>query len=73
MIVKIILGTILAGILLLLLLAFITGASLTIGMRNKQDAYYDPETKQWYPKMYMTEEQISRIRKGKRKLAKRKC
>ncbi len=60
-------------VVLLSIIAFfavIIGISLTLGMREKDDCYYDPEIKEWIPAVLLTEEQRSRIIAGKRKLKK---
>lgn len=58
-------------IILLFLFAAFVGISLTLGMRNKDQAKYDPLTKQWYPYVELTEEQQSRIIPGKNRLSKK--
>lgn len=64
---------IIIGIIFLLffLFAAFVGISLTLGMRNKSGAKYDPLTKQWYELFELTEEQQSRIISGKHKLSKK--
>ena len=63
---------IIIGVLLsiIALFAVIVGISLALGMREKDDCYYDSEIKEWIPAVLLTEEQRSRIIAGKRKLKK---
>ena len=63
---------IIIGVLLSIIAIFavIIGISLTLGMREKDACYYDPEIKEWIPAVLLTEEQQSRIVPGKRKLKK---
>lgn len=44
------------AIVLFILFAFSVGALLTLGFRNRDEAYYDPEDKQWHPLVSLTEE-----------------
>ena len=65
------------GILLLLFLIFIFSGALfgilfSIGKKQKDIAYYDPEIKKWIPLSMLTYEQQSRMVDGSRKLRKRK-
>ena len=64
------------GILLFLFLIFILSGALfgilfSIGKKQKDIAYYDPEIKRWGPLLMLTEEQQSRMVNGSRKLIKR--
>ena len=56
---------------LITIFAVLIGVSFSLGMKNKDDAHYDPETKQWYAMVELSEEQQSRIVVGKRKLLRR--
>ena len=60
-----------AFILLITLFSIVVEVSFSLGMRNKDDAHYDPETKQWYAMVELSEEQQSRIVVGKRRLLRR--
>ena len=63
----IIIGVVLS---IIAIFAVVIGISLTLGMRKKDDCYYDPELKEWVPAVLLSEEQQSRIIPGKRKLRK---
>jgi len=64
----IIIGVVLS---IIAIFAVVIGISLTLGMREKDDCYYDPELKEWIPAVLLSEEQQSRIIPGKRKLRKK--
>lgn len=61
------------GIVLFLMITFsyLIGISFSLGMRNKDGAYYDPKDNKWYSPLELTVEQKLRIRTGSHKLSKR--
>ena len=69
---EIILYISLGVITIILFIILVIGISLSLGLRNQTNAYYDPEIKEWIPLIELTEEQLSRRIPGKRKLAKKK-